>query len=507
MYGNMMHAHPEPDRADIERLAARVGLSLRGDDAESYRALVEANLGLIASIEVIAPEPPAIPERAWRRPPDSENPLGAWSVKTAIRGAARGKLAGRRVVIKDNLLLAGVPLLNGTPILEGYVPSVDATVVTRVLDAGGEIVGKAVCEAYCFSGGSHTSWPGPVRNPRDPRRSAGGSSSGCGALVAAGEVDLAIGCDQGGSVRMPASFCGIYGLKPTHGLVPYTGILGMDPTIDHAGPMTGSVRDNALLLEVIAGADGVDSRQYAPRTEAYTEALGSGIEGMRIGVLREGFGLDGAEPDVDAKVLKAAQRLQKLGARVRDVSVPLHRAGAAIGFACLPSVVELMFHTDGFALGRQDPVDVGYLRAQRRWRERADQLPENVKVFLLVCEHLKRTGGYEYAARGQALVLQLRAAYDAALGEVDLLLLPTTPIKAPLLPPRDAPRGEILAAATVPLPNTMPFDNTHHPALSVPCGRSEGLPVGMMLVGRPFEETTLYRAAYSFEQHEDWRAL
>jgi amidase len=120
-----------------------------------------------------------------------------------------------------------VPLRNGTSILEAYVPPVDATVVTRILDAGGTITGKTVCEAYCLSGGSHTSATGPVRNPYDPRRSAGGSSSGSGALVAAGEVDMAIGCDQGGSIRMPSSFCGTYGMKPTHGLVPYTGILGL----------------------------------------------------------------------------------------------------------------------------------------------------------------------------------------------------------------------------------------------------------------------------------------
>ena len=194
-------------------------------------------------------------------------------------------------------MLAGVPMMNGTRMLEGYIPPIDATIVTLILDAGGTIVGKAVCEAYGFSGNSHTSATGPVHNPHRSGYSAGGSSSGSAALVAAGEVDMAIGCDQGGSIRMPSSFCGTYGMKPTYGLVPYTGILGMEATIDHVGPITRSVTDNALFLEVIAGADGLDSRQGTPRTETYTQALGQPVAGLRIGVLREGFGLETSEPE------------------------------------------------------------------------------------------------------------------------------------------------------------------------------------------------------------------
>lgn len=498
-----------PSADQIQRIAEDLGLRVDAEEAESYRALVEANLGALAAVDEMPDEPQPIryPRNGGERPPAAENPLGAWYVRTHIEGAPEGELAGRTVVIKDNLLLAGVPLMNGTSILEGYVPPVDATIVTRILDAGATIVGKAVCEAYCFSGGSHTSATGPVRNPHDPQRAAGGSSSGCAALLAAGEVDLAIGCDQGGSIRMPSSFCGTYGMKPTHGLVPYTGILGMDPTIDHAGPMTSSVRDNALLLEVIAGADGLDSRQYAPRTAPYTEALGAGLDGVRIGVLREGFGHETSEPEVDAKVRDAAQRLQKLGAQVCEVSVPQHREGAAIGLARVPLLIEFMFHADGLPLGRQDPAVVSYLRAQRAWRERVDELPENVKVFLILSRYVKEQSGFDYVAKAENQMRRLRAAYDQALGEADLLLLPTTPMKAPLLPPADAPREAILEAALAPLTNTMPFNSTHHPAMSIPCGTHEGMPVGLMLVGRHFEESAIYAAAHAFEQHEDWRSL
>src|SRR6202012_5737058 len=196
---------------------------------------------------------------------------------------------------KDNVCLAGVPMMNGASTLEGYTPDVDATIVTRILDAGGTILGKAHCEFFCLSGGSHTGALGPVHNPHKQGYSAGGSSSGSGALVAAGEVDMAIGGDQGGSIRIPSSFSGIYGMKGTHGLVPYTGVMPIEVTIDHTGPMTRNVRDNALLLEVLAGADGLDPRQGTPKVSNYTEALGGGAKGLRIGVVKEGFGHPSSE--------------------------------------------------------------------------------------------------------------------------------------------------------------------------------------------------------------------
>ena len=154
-------------------------------------------------------------------------------MKTEVRGAAHGPLSGKRVVLKDNICLAGVPMMNGASTLEGYVPDIDATVVTRILDAGGTIVGKAHCEYFCLSGGSHTSALGPVHNPFKHGYSAGGSSSGCGALVGSGEVEMAIGGDQGGSIRMPASYSGCYGMKATHGLVPYTGVMPIAVSYTH----------------------------------------------------------------------------------------------------------------------------------------------------------------------------------------------------------------------------------------------------------------------------------
>jgi amidase len=251
-----MSTLPSPQK--LTAVASSMGISFRPGDAEEFLGLM-APFFEAAGATLAAPDPLPVtkyPRTPGHKPSPAEDPLNAWYQKTVIKGAPTGKLAGKTVALKDNVLLAGVPMMNGASFLEGYVPEVDATVVTRLLDAGAEIHGKAHCEYLCLSGSSHTNNTGPCHNPWRRGHSAGGSSSGSAALVAAGEVDLAIGGDQGGSIRMPGAFCGIVGMKPTHGLVPYTGIMSMEVTIDHAGPMTRNVADNALMLEVIAGPDG-----------------------------------------------------------------------------------------------------------------------------------------------------------------------------------------------------------------------------------------------------------
>jgi amidase len=491
----------EPSLEEIEGIADQLGLDLSVDDLESFRNLTTPMILSLTALDQIPDEWPAVkwPRTPGTRPSLAENPLGAWYVKSRIEGASSGALAGRTVAVKDNVMVAGVPMSNGTSILDGYIPPVDATVVTRILDAGGTILGKAVCESYCLSGGSHTSDTGPVRNPHDPARTAGGSSSGSAALVASGEVDLAIGGDQGGSIRMPASFCGIVGMKPTHGLVPYTGILGLEPTIDHTGPMTATVADNALFLEVIAGADGLDGRQVAPRTARYTEALGQGAEGLRIGLLREGFGHPTAEDGVEEAVRAGADRLGALGAKVSEVSVPMHALFPLLAGPIFQSAMSTVFHTDGCGTGREDVYVPSFADRQRTWRDRANELPDTVKTFLISSEIMRSRYGWRYYAKAMNQVRALRAAYDAALAEVDVLVLPTTPMVAPLLPQPGASLEERVAAAWSPIVNTQNFDHSHHPALSIPCGTVSEMPVGMMLVGRAYEESTLYQAASALE--------
>src|SRR3984957_4846098 len=281
--GGKIMAGQLPTPEQVRAAAGEVGLSLTDADVASYIALMKAS---VEAYNVVDTMPDCLPEVKYPRTPGrfpslEENTHNAWYVKTAIRGAAEGPLKGKRVAIKDNAMVAGVPMMNGNSILEGYVPEIDATVVTRMLDAGAEIVGKVHCESYCLSGSSFTGAKGPVHNPHKMGYSAGGSSSGSGVVVALHEADMALGGDQGGSIRMPSCWCGIYGMKATHGLVPYTGIMPIEIFVDHTGPMTATVADNALMLEVIAGADGYDPRIKAPKVQPYSQMLGKGVKGLR----------------------------------------------------------------------------------------------------------------------------------------------------------------------------------------------------------------------------------
>jgi len=506
--GGIMSTVKRPTVDQMHAIVESMHMNMSSREVAEYLEIME---GTFQSYDRLTQLPDNLPPVRYPRTPGikpspADNPLNAWAVKSEVRGAAHGPLSGKRVVLKDNVCLAGVPMMNGASSLEGYVPDVDATLVTRILDAGGSIAGKAHCEYFCLSGGSHTNAAGPVHNPYRYGYSAGGSSSGSAALVGAGELDLAIGGDQGGSIRMPASWCGIYGMKPTHGLVPYTGVMPIEATIDHAGPMTANVADNALLLEVIAGADGLDPRQYSPRVDRYTAALGRGVSGLRIGVLLEGFNRADSEPDVDHKVRQAADRLRAMGAIVEDVSVPMHMDGPAIWTAiAVEGLQAQMMNGNGMGFNWKGLYTTSLLDAHSAWRARADELSPSLKVSMMAGEYFIKNYRGHFYAKAQNLSRVLAKAYDDALSKYDLLLLPTVPMKATPLPPSNAPLKLIVQRALEMLGNTCPLDVTGHPAMSVPCGMSNGLPIGVQLVAKHWEESTIYRAAHAFEQAGDWR--
>ncbi len=508
--GGLMPTVRRPTLDQMHDIVSSLHMSMSQGEVAEYLDVLENTFQAYDRINQLPDYLPPVryPRTPGYRPGANENPLNAWAVKTEVRGAAHGPLSGKHVVLKDNICLAGVPMMNGASTLEGYVPDIDATVVTRILDAGGTIVGKAHCEYFCLSGGSHTSALGPVHNPYKHGYSAGGSSSGCAALVGAGEVEMAIGGDQGGSIRMPACYSGCYGMKPTHGLVPYTGIMPIEATIDHTGPMTATVADNALLLEVIAGADGLDPRQYDVQVEkySYTTNLGRGVSGMRIGLVNEGFGWPSSEADVDAKVRQAVERLRGAGAIIEPVSIPMHRDGGAIWTPiALEGLTAQMMHGNGMGFNWRGLYTTSLLDAHANWRTRADELSRTLKISMMAGEYfIKHHRGHFYA-KAQNLGRLLRKTYDDVLARYDLLLMPTLPMKATPLPPANAPLALWCQRGFEMLPNTCPFDVTGHPAMNVPCGMSDGLPVGMMFVGKPYAETTIYRAAHAFEQLGDWR--
>ena len=498
-----------PTLSQMRTMADRFGMSLSDEDLLEYTEIIEPYMQAYDRLDAM---PDNLPEVHYPRSPGyfpdrTENPLNAWYVKTEVRGAPDGKLRGKRIAIKDTICLAGVPMMNGSSIMEGYTPEIDATIVTRMLDEGAVIAGKAHCENFCLSGGSHTNAKGPIHNPWKRGYMAGGSSAGSGALVAAGEGDMAIAGDQGGSIRIPASNCGVYGMKPTHGLVPYTGTMPIEQTIDHLGPITNNVSDNALLLEVLAGEDGLDPRQYKPKTYSYTEALGRGAQGMRIGILSEGFAHPNSESDVDQCVMAAAERFRELGARVDEVSVPEHYTAMDAWTA-----ITLEGLQDGMMWGNSTGTNYRGLFLpsmtdhMAQWKGRADELSHSLKACMFVGEHFQRQYRGRFYGKAQNIMRKVNERYHAALKQYDLLLMPTLPIKPQEHPPADCSLSLYVQRAFEMVPNTAPF-NGGLPAMSVPCGLSEGLPIGMQLVGPNYGEMKIYQAAHAFEQSGDWRDM
>lgn len=499
-----------PTLSQMKDIVAELGMHMSDARVQEFLDVMQPTLDaydLIDSLPDYLP-PVLYPRTSGHRPSPEENPMNAWYVQTEIRGAPRGPLVGKTVAIKDNVCVAGVPMMNGASTLKGYTPDIDATVVTRLLEAGATIVGKAHCEYFCLSGGSHTNATGPVHNPHKHGYSAGGSSSGCGALVGAGQIDMAVGGDQGGSVRIPASYCGCYGMKATQGLVPYSGAMPIENTIDHLGPMTANVMDNALMLEVIAGADGMDPRQYDVKTDRYTAAVTRGVSGLRIGVVKEGFSMPGFEADVDAKNRASAEMFRQMGASVDEISIPWHLHGAPIWTPiALEGLTNQLMNGNGMGTGWEGLYATSLLDYHSNWRSRADELSDTLKISMLVGQyHLKHTRGHYYA-KSQNLARQLRAEYDKVLSAYDLLLMPTTPMKAPPLPPKDSSLELWCQRAFENIGNTAPFDVSGHPAMAIPCGMSDGLPVSMMLIGGRYDESTIYRAAGAFEKAGDWRKM
>jgi len=494
----------QPTADDLQRLAAASHFRLSPEELVDFQALMPAMFETLDALDAMpaGPIPQKYPDReSGSRPDPASDPFNAIIRRCAVKGAATGKLAGKRIGIKDNISVAGVPMTCGSSVMEGYVPAADATLVTRILDAGGTIVAKLNLDNFAFAGAGDTSSFGPTRNPHNPDFLAGGSSGGSGAALYYDDIDLAIGGDQGGSIRIPSSWCGVVGLKPTHSLVPYTGCIGIDPTFDHAGPMGRTVADVALLLEVIAGQDPDDPRQHGGvKLQPYSQALGKDLKGVRIAMVREGFGGPLAEPDVDATVQRALASMQKRGAHVEEVSIPMHREGDRVAWGLMAEGAAALFWAHGVGYHFKGAYDGGFGEAfGRLCEERGDQLPPTVKLVSLVGGYLNSHYHGRLYAKAQHIRGTLRAAYDTVLAKFDAIAMPTTPMKAHRYRPNLRP-GELITHGWNMLGNTAPFNMTGHPSMNVPCGKSDGLPVGLMLTGKHFDEMALIRIADAFER-------
>ena len=499
----------KPSQDVFKGIAKKLNFTMSEEELDENYALMSANFAMLDWLES---QPDAIPPVKYPRTPGYEptgadNEFNAWAQKVSIKGASSGKLAGRQLVLKDNIAVAGVPMTNGTTVLRKYLPDMDATVVTRVLDAGAEIVGKAKCEYYSLTGNSHTHFNlNKVQNPYKPGHTSGGSSSGCGALVGGGVVSLAIGADQGGSVRVPASHCGCVAMKPTHGLVPYTGAATLDFTVDHLGPITGNVADNALLLEVIAGPDGFDPRQQLCQTQVYTDFLDRELKGLKIGVLREGFGHPESDPAVDANLRQTMEVLASAGAIVTEISIPEHLQAIPVWWPiAYQGFYDFGFERNGLGTNYQGLYNLSLAEAQATWRQKTGELSRMTKYLLLLGHYLTHECRGKYYALAQNYRRVVTAAYDRALADVDVIAMPTLPFVAPPIPEQDASLLEYVTAAGNMAVNTICQDLTGHPAITVPSGMHDGLPIGAMFVGRKFDEGSLYQVAANLERLIDWK--
>lgn len=443
------------------------------------------------------------------RATEEEDPKNAVVTVCNVETDHDGLLSGYEVGVKDNIAVAGVELTGGSTVLAGYTPAHDAAVVENVLEEGGTISAKTNMSEMAVSGSGEMSAFGPVLNPFDDDYLAGGSSSGSAVAVATDMVDVALGSDQAGSLRTPASWSGCVGFKPTHGLVSFRGVAPLGHSFDHVGPMAQTVEDAARLLQAIAGKDPKDPRQGEVEVGDYLNAVDQTVSGTDIGVVREAFEFDGAETAVNEAVYGAVDELEALGASAEDVSIPWHVDGFFVWLAVENEESAVMWDTDGTGYFANGYYDTDYAAAfGKARRAQADEFAPTVKLKCILGQYLKQRYYGRYHGKASNLRPELRAAYDEQLQKYDVLVMPTTPMTAFELK-EDIGRKEAVNRAQGKkgrTRNTMPFDMTGHPAISVPCGRNEdGLPIGLMIVGDHNDEETVISVADAFERATEWR--
>lgn len=527
-------------------------------NAEDYLLLLRSLEAVIESIKecpdyldpALKPYPVTESRTYWKLE-TKENPLNAWSHRCHLQASdcSSNLLHGKTVAIKDNISVGSLPTTLGTsPELlsdDATFPlsPIDASVVSRVLAAGATIKGTATCESFCASPLSFTSATGPVHHPLLHGYTSGGSSSGCCALVAAntlpltiraslGETcQLGIGSDQAGSVRIPACFTGIYGLKPTFGLVPYTGAASMSPMIDHLGPIASNLEDVAALLKVMAGYDGLDSRMtpespLRDRVKDYPQILADfrrqmsaedgNIGRIKVGLLKESFDVAGVCASVRNTVYQAATtHFRAAGAEVIEISIPMHLDGPSIWtVSTRPSMSEWLCQgkPSGYLSCLPPHLRPKWPPTQKTFELLNSSNPAIVNI-LLSGKCASEISGPAVEAKAHRKVLELRAAYDRAFEDVDILITPCAPTVAMPHPPSTNSKGERstvlerLKVAVGLTNNTCPFNVTGHPAMSVPCGvlpapgnEQVRLPVGMQIIGKRWDDEAVILAAALFEE-------
>jgi len=418
----------------------------------------------------------------------------AFITREATEGASAGPLADRMVAVKDNISTEGVRTTCGSAMLEEYVPPYDATVVEQLKEAGATIVGKTNMDEFGMGTTTETSHFGPTTNPVDDERVPGGSSGGSAAAVAAGEADLALGSDTGGSVRCPAAFCGVVGIKPTYGLVSRYGLVAYANSLEQIGPLAPTVEGAAELLDVIAGTDERDATTRSEGDDAdYASAADGDVEGMTVGVLTDL--VEGADDRVTAVFEDSIDDLATQGAEIREVELDsLEHAVQAYYVIAMAEASSNLARFDGVRYGQSGGFEGDWNDAFARSRE-AGFGPEVKRRVLLGTYALSAGYHDKYYKKAQDARAWIKQDFDGALAEADVLASPTMPVLPPKLGESlDDPLALYLMDA-----NTVPVNLADLPAISVPAGTADGLPVGVQFVGPAFGEQRIVRAGSAIE--------
>jgi len=412
-----------------------------------------------------------------------------------------GALEGIPMALKDNLCTEGVRTSCASKMLENFIPPYNATVTDRLQAAGTILLGKVNMDEFAMGSSTENSYFAKTRNPWDLERVPGGSSGGAAVAVAADEAAFTLGSDTGGSVRQPAAFCGVVGMKPTYGAVSRYGLIAFASSLDQIGPLTKTVRDNALVLNAIAGYDPMDSTSVAYEKPDYTKFLVNDIKGLKIGIPREYFG-EGIDPDVAKGIQAGIQTLIDLGAEVSECSLP-HTEYA------IPAYYLIATAEASSNLARYDGVRYGYRTEAADVlgmfkKTRADGFGQEVKRRIMLGTYALSSGYYDaYYLKAQKVRTLIKQDFDKAFEKFDVLLSPTAPTPAFKFGEKSSdPLAMYLSDIT-----TVPINLAGIPAISIPAGFVGGMPIGMQFMGKAFDEGTLYQVAYTFEQNTHYHTL
>lgn len=421
-------------------------------------------------------------------------------VSARAAGSGRGRLSGIPVLLKDNICVKGEETTCGSRILKGFKPPYDATVVKKLKAEGAILMGKANMDEFAFGSSCESSCYGPTRNPWDLERIPGGSSGGSAAAVASGETILALGSDTGGSIRQPASLCGVVGMKPTYGRVSRYGLIAFASSLDQIGPFARDVEDAAIMLNVIAGYDEMDSTSVDAPVPDYTRSLVKDIKGLRIGVPKEYF-TKGMDPEIEKSVKEAIGVLKSLGATIVDISLPHTEYAVSTYYIIGPAEASSN-------LARFDGVQYGLRAADAKdmigmyIKTRSEGFGVEAKRRILLGTYCLSTGYYDaYYLKALKVRTRIKEDFDKVFGKVcDCIVTPTSPTAAFKIGERtEDPLSMYLSDVF-----TISANLAGIPAISVPCGfTKDGLPIGLQVLAKPFDEETIFRAAYAFEQSTD----